>query len=462
MEELSSYVSFRDEIGIGLTNTVDAGDDDDEYDDDDENDNEYHEEKKQNEAGDGNFPLSSTARQESSTSSVASSMSSTKSPPRMQRRLRRIIHRNKETKKNVVADAAAAHDDDDDDEDKNTTITTAPTEAITEALFGDVLAENVFEQHHPSRPSSTGVVAAGIATATKEGGETGFKTKSQEVDKCQDDDEPVVALIVEEGEEQQQQQEEGYSTPNVSMLNDSLLGSANEVLHEVPVSTPEKGGEKLQNKNNVGKHQQQSPKHHHHGIRIIQPAPLRMDMVPENEESITNPTTMYCMEVMPEEKVETDHLEVGDHVYQWRSWCGIPGVFQHHGIVMDIIEEPADDSSSSSTDQEQKQERKLIIADFSNVPPNHKDTTKKAGIQTRKSLQRQSTSGLTQEGILRTYTDTGRWHKVQYEASLLKRSVYRAGTCTSAKSDAVGLILARVHFIIQHPEALPDYHVVNA
>ena len=42
------------------------------------------------------------------------------------------------------------------------------------------------------------------------------------------------------------------------------------------------------------------------------------------------------------------------------------------------------------------------------------------------------------------------------------RQVYRAGTCTVAKSDSVGLVLARVHFILRHPEVLPDYHVLNA
>lgn len=140
---------------------------------------------------------------------------------------------------------------------------------------------------------------------------------------------------------------------------------------------------------------------------------------------------------------EKETLQVGDHVYQWRSWGGIPGVFQHHGIVMDTITDP------------QTGDLKLTIADFSNVA-----TTTKS--KSPKQANRKRQSGLFQEGILRTYTDTDQWHKVTYEANWWKRSTYRAGTCTSAKTDAVGLVLARVNFIIQYPELLPDYHVIYA
>ncbi|CAJ1969904.1 unnamed protein product [Cylindrotheca closterium] len=135
-----------------------------------------------------------------------------------------------------------------------------------------------------------------------------------------------------------------------------------------------------------------------------------------------------------------EKFQVGDHVYQWRSWGGIPGVFQHHGIVMDII----NDLHTGDF--------KLTIADFSNVatPSNKKLPNKK------------QQSGFFQEGILRTYTDASKWHKVEYQANWWKRTAYRAGTCTSSKSDAVGLVLARVNFIIQYPELLPDYHVIYA
>jgi len=207
-------------------------------------------------------------------------------------------------------------------------------------------------------------------------------------------------------------------------------------------------------------------------------------------------------EITPE--LESPEVQVGDHVYQWRSLCGVPYMFQHHGIVMDIIK-----------DEDGKPTR-LTIADFSNVET--KATKRKKNRNTKNRKQQgydstqnndakqsaeSSTAGtnhseletevidhlsrqdeiennisnkiesqssravsrrlsLEQEGIVRTYTDTDKWHKVRYQSGWWKCQVYRSGTATKAKSDPVGLVLARVNFILQHPEQLPDYHVVHA
>jgi len=205
-------------------------------------------------------------------------------------------------------------------------------------------------------------------------------------------------------------------------------------------------------------------------------------------------------EVIPE--LESPELEVGDHVYQWRSLCGVPFMFQHHGIVMDVIR----DSEGNPT--------RLTIADFSNVETKPTKKSKKSSkikqqqegdtiqsndvkqsttssdaggyrdteIEARdKSLVKEEIESsaadkvttvasrspsrrlsLEQEGIMRTYTDTDKWHKVHYQSGWLKRQFRRSGTVTKAKSDPVGLVLARVNFIMQHPDQLPDYHVVHA
>ena len=85
----------------------------------------------------------------------------------------------------------------------------------------------------------------------------------------------------------------------MSVLDDSLLVEHQETLHEIPV-TP---------------------------VKRARPPSHVFDC--EEQES-------YCLEVIQEE--EPKELQVGDHVYQWRSWMRIPGVFQHHGIVMDILQ----------------------------------------------------------------------------------------------------------------------------
>lgn len=256
-----------------------------------------------------------------------------------------------------------------------------------------------------------------------------------------------------------------------------------------------------------------------------------------------NDSTHATVTAEPIPALENQELQVGDHVYQWRSLCGLPSIFQHHGIIMDIIK-----------DEEGKPAR-LIIADFSNVETKSKlknttnddninNTNKSSStkeqefvhtikttsddninnsnkstsiIKERESvfkvaqpliestriklggetkirteflensalLQQNNgitmcdrteakgndllspstarrSSGLEQEGILRTYTDTDNWHKVHYEASWWKCQVRRSGTATNVKSDPSGLVLARVSFIIQHPDQLPNYHVVHA
>jgi hypothetical protein len=257
------------------------------------------------------------------------------------------------------------------------------------------------------------------------------------------------------------------------------------------------------------------------------------------------------MEILKEEPVRLDDLQIGDHVYQWRSWIGIPGVFQHHGIVLDIQQVPAEEddndhfedgatedgkrdfegAESEIVGQENKERRRLVtqltIADFSNIerlskggitsasaiasdtapevshhvnissssnkhPIPKEDGTLNQDEETKEreplayavdpnvatttvtvtttelhglsSHDKKSLFSLRQQGTLRVYptTNTKSWYKVQYEAPFWKRQICRAGTCTSAKSDPVGLVLARVHFILNHPHLIPAYHVLYA
>ena len=225
----------------------------------------------------------------------------------------------------------------------------------------------------------------------------------------------------------------------------------------------------------------------------------------EEKSDETNMTTTEATETPPEEgkeieaeampELENPELEIGDHVYQWRDLMGVPYVFQHHGIVMDIIKD------------EEGKPIKLTIADFSNVEikgpskgepvieskelcedenettavevtedgtiidPSQNEETERIDnttSQERSSLLFSSRKvvseklDLEQEGLMRTYTDTDQWHKVHYESGFWQRQFNRSGTVTSAKSDPVGLVLARVNFITQHPDKLPEYHVVHA
>lgn len=151
-------------------------------------------------------------------------------------------------------------------------------------------------------------------------------------------------------------------------------------------------------------------------------------------------------------------LDIGDHVYAWRSFIGIPGVFQHHGIVMDIS-------------RDEKGELQIKIADFSCIlrAPNEqnplssdvKDDSRSVDMLT--GMQNQRT--LHPHGILRVYDSSfkdQKWHKVHYKANVYKTSMWRSGTCTCVEADPPAKVLARAYFLLEHPELLPPYHIFNS
>lgn len=239
----------------------------------------------------------------------------------------------------------------------------------------------------------------------------------------------------------------------------------------------------------------------------MDPSESSLHDIPITAEEKTDKKNMTTTEATPPEEaksieaeaipeLENPELEIGDHVYQWRNLLGVPYVFQHHGIVMDIIKDeegkplrltiadfsnvevkgpskgkPVIENKENSTDENQTasldndQEDDTIIDPSQNAETERMDNTTS---RERSSLLFSSRKvvgeklDLEQEGLMRTYTDTDQWHKVHYQSGFWQRQFNRSGTVTSAKPDPVGLVLARVNFIQQHPEKLPDYHVVHA
>lgn len=142
-----------------------------------------------------------------------------------------------------------------------------------------------------------------------------------------------------------------------------------------------------------------------------------------------------------------DMFEMGDHVYQWCSFVGIPAVFQHHGIVLGV-------------QQLLDGEVMLTIADFSHFTPGN-DSNKMAP----KTLCAASSS--MTRSCIRTYECSAKgWHKVAYGRGtngFLKSHFFsRSGTCTTAESSPPGLVRARLEFLLQHPDVLPAYHAVRS
>jgi hypothetical protein len=201
-----------------------------------------------------------------------------------------------------------------------------------------------------------------------------------------------------------------------------------------------------------------------------------VEMVPlTEEEDLKNVSSSES----PLPRPDRPDFEMGDHVYQWCSWAGIPFAYSHHGIVLDVFY------------NETEQEWSLRVVDFSNwkmdavvaedvVEVDNQDFESEGSNQhsprpPRSLLKKNKTKTLRYDnlnawttsspgGCVRTYESSHCvWHKVQYGTSnFLRQHFSRSGTCTSAESSPPGLVRVRVQFLLDHPEYLPCYSTVQS
>lgn len=159
----------------------------------------------------------------------------------------------------------------------------------------------------------------------------------------------------------------------------------------------------------------------------------------------------------------------GDHVYQWCSLLGVPGVFAHHGIVVDV------------TYRVDTQKWSLLIVDFDNW----RDDDCVGGISNSSSASSSSRPKSTNRHIVQSlssskknrevwdfdgdrgnlrvhWSDPYQWKKVEYGVGFWRQSLSRGGTVTKAESDPPDMVIARVQFLMEHPHLLPSYHVIQS
>jgi hypothetical protein len=183
-------------------------------------------------------------------------------------------------------------------------------------------------------------------------------------------------------------------------------------------------------------------------------------------------------------RAERPDFDMGDHVYQWCHWMGIPAVFQHHGIVLDTV--------YSSEDRAWR----LLVADFSNWQQVEDDqghgsseaedtdttvaTDDAADASTDEATAAQDVdrprkplsasafsssfgSSADKGGAMQTYeTDPALWKKVAYEAGFWRAHLARGGTATGARSAPPGIVRARVQFLLEEPHRVPTYNLVHS
>jgi len=171
-------------------------------------------------------------------------------------------------------------------------------------------------------------------------------------------------------------------------------------------------------------------------------------------------------------------FEMGDHVYQWCSFAGIPAVYQHHGIVMDVWkEEEEEEEGAGESDTKERGvggggEWVLKIVDFSilqnetTVAPDGSSGSRKTsgGCVFRSSSARVGSCIRVYESCASS-SSPRLWHKVQYSSShnFIKNHLWsRSGTRTTADSSPPGLVRARLQFLLENPDLLPPYHAAKA
>ena len=171
-----------------------------------------------------------------------------------------------------------------------------------------------------------------------------------------------------------------------------------------------------------------------------------------------------------EEEIYEDNDEggfrLGDHVYIWCNLGVVPGVFQHHGIVVDVTEPVGGAKDDGNGDGRNEAQEKIggtvTIADFSYVVS---DEAKKKDLPSSSSLSSSFATSLL--GRMRRFTITNnvaetRWRRVKYSARWIRRAFRRSGTCTAVPTDPPGLVLSRVQFLLDNQHLLPPYHILRS
>jgi len=187
-----------------------------------------------------------------------------------------------------------------------------------------------------------------------------------------------------------------------------------------------------------------------------------------NADGITDHRQEEMMGGNNQEELSDGTIRPGDHVFVLvRRSFGI-GTYQKHGIVLSVVQ--SEDGSGDISD--------ATIASFY-----HKDSRDREASDARRegeseewnddsllnegrSSARQSqetTAGVRSESLFAFSINTrGKIQKVKYGQTLARRILSRPGTATSCAPDERGLVLARVKYLLEHPEMLPEFQRMSA
>ena len=253
--------------------------------------------------------------------------------------------------------------------------------------------------------------------------------------------------------------------------------------------------------------QQQQQQQQQH--QVLEPEETFKEAPPLNSEEALSIPADPSGEEAAALKEDNKKLEPGDHVFTWCSVLGIPGVFQHHGIVIHAEDIIIANNEEKEEGDDEEYEQLLTIADFSNLllpsgrgatmntansnaSTNSEDgTAEETATESQSSYENEtvdsserssdrsesppcpteqptgslsggtpllrsgsSTANVSNNGCLRVYrtasTKKNRWRKVQYQDRWVNIHLRkRSGTCTASPSDPPEVVMKRVNFLLQ-------------
>lgn len=185
------------------------------------------------------------------------------------------------------------------------------------------------------------------------------------------------------------------------------------------------------------------------------------------------------------EEEEEDHdnrLRSGDHIFVWQSYGINPRAYQRHAVVFSVTkrldgEHPREeedevgisfDIDTLYSDQKEGKDIEVTVVSFYHFQQHHASHGAARAKQAASGDSRGKRSGCRRESLEEFIGQDGMKkrkpiHKVRYGRKV-KRGLLsqKAGVGTALKKDEVGLILARVQYLLDHPDHLPDHSALSA
>jgi hypothetical protein len=166
-------------------------------------------------------------------------------------------------------------------------------------------------------------------------------------------------------------------------------------------------------------------------------------------------------------------FSVGDHIFRWCSFLGVPFAYQEHAIVLAVesdhdsllimnLDHHEEQDGDVVPSQEEKKAETTAVHDDNNNDGKESQTArddKRSG-----DKENQDTAGTRCSKIVRQKISMqqaqAQWEHVQYSLPWQKRLLQRAGTCSDATPDPVPIILCRVKFLQENKQLLLElpYH----